>query len=120
MLRLVQFPVDNFDASSWLVDGNGEPLYYDLQAVVNHYGRLGSGHYTAYAKDVRSAESARVTMSRDIGVFCFRKFLIFSFSFRSFLFPFGVFLLYLLSEFSVCCVALHLIFCSVHGKLDVL
>jgi len=32
-------------------NGNPNPLLYDLFAVVNHYGNLGFGHYTAYAKN---------------------------------------------------------------------
>jgi len=30
---------------------NNKPLLYDLFAVVNHYGNLGFGHYTAYGKN---------------------------------------------------------------------
>jgi len=33
--------------SSWLVESPTEPLIYDLYACVNHFGRLGGGHYTA-------------------------------------------------------------------------
>jgi len=31
----------------WLVSPPVEPLSYDLYACVNHFGRLGGGHYTA-------------------------------------------------------------------------
>ena len=66
----VDFPVDSFDLAPY-VEGDkverrlaiaaaeesgveaGEPdsLIYDLYAVDNHYGGLGGGHYTAYAKN---------------------------------------------------------------------
>jgi len=46
--RLVNFPLVGLDASSWLVETPSEPLTYDLYACVNHFGRLGGGHYTAY------------------------------------------------------------------------
>jgi len=48
--RLVQCPIEALDPSSWMVSPPVEPLRYDLYASVNHYGRLGSGHYTAHAK----------------------------------------------------------------------
>jgi len=62
----VDFPIDgldlspfchgNFDAStSTSADGNvavdSSGCLYDLFAVCNHYGRMGYGHYTAYARD---------------------------------------------------------------------
>lgn len=28
-----------------------EPMLYDIYAISNHYGGLGGGHYTAYAKN---------------------------------------------------------------------
>jgi len=46
--RLVNFPLIGLDPSSWLVEPPSEPLKYDLYACVNHFGRLGGGHYTAY------------------------------------------------------------------------
>jgi len=54
---LISFPITNFDMSEWVEDdgmGNGgmgnnrNNCMYDLVAVVNHRGRLGYGHYTAY------------------------------------------------------------------------
>jgi ubiquitin C-terminal hydrolase len=36
--------------------GSGEcfdPILYDLFSVCNHYGRMGFGHYTAFARDWR-------------------------------------------------------------------
>jgi ubiquitin C-terminal hydrolase len=48
---LISFPTTNFDVSKWVEDdgmGNRNNYMYDLVAVVNHSGRLGYGHYTAY------------------------------------------------------------------------
>lgn len=49
---LVDFPVENLDMSSFLLNNpNKEPYIYDLIAVSNHYGEMGAGHYTAFAKN---------------------------------------------------------------------
>ncbi|KAH8093309.1 cysteine proteinase [Cristinia sonorae] len=37
------------DITSLGIDGNGEPLVYDLYAVDEHLGGMGGGHYRAYA-----------------------------------------------------------------------
>lgn len=29
----------------------GQPVIYDLYGVVNHYGTMGGGHYTAYCQN---------------------------------------------------------------------
>ena len=66
----VDFPVDGFNLAPYVegdkverrlavgaaeangaVVGEPESLIYDLYAVDNHYGGLGGGHYTAYAKN---------------------------------------------------------------------
>lgn len=31
-----------------LANKENKPILYDLYGVVNHYGSLGGGHYTAY------------------------------------------------------------------------
>lgn len=49
---LVDFPIENLDLTSRVIqkeDGKNE--IYDLIAVDDHYGGLGGGHYTAYAKN---------------------------------------------------------------------
>jgi ubiquitin C-terminal hydrolase len=60
----VDFPLENFDMEPF-VEGakierrlsgqtgeeDPETLIYDLYAVDNHYGGMGGGHYTAYAKN---------------------------------------------------------------------
>ncbi|PRT54904.1 putative ubiquitin carboxyl-terminal hydrolase 12 [Wickerhamiella sorbophila] len=47
---IVTFPITGLDMTS-RVQGSEESLIYDLIAVDNHYGGLGGGHYTAYAKN---------------------------------------------------------------------
>lgn len=50
----VNFPIRNLDLSKYVNPAALEPnpqLYtYELYAVINHYGNLGGGHYSAYAK----------------------------------------------------------------------
>lgn len=49
---LVEFPVTNLNMGEYVLNGeNKDSLLYDLIAVANHYGGLGGGHYTAYAKN---------------------------------------------------------------------
>jgi ubiquitin C-terminal hydrolase len=58
--NLVNFPLDGLDMSSHCGSGSREtpgfvdetvPADYDLFAVVNHYGRMGFGLYTAFARN---------------------------------------------------------------------
>ena len=57
---LVSFPLDGLEMSSHLAPekraagkavDDSVPSTYDLFAVVNHYGRMGFGHYTAFARE---------------------------------------------------------------------
>ncbi|KAF9891719.1 CSN-associated deubiquitinating enzyme Ubp12, partial [Aspergillus nanangensis] len=49
---LVDFPVEGLDLTGRVeAPEDGKSLVYDLFAVDNHYGGLGGGHYTAYAKN---------------------------------------------------------------------
>ncbi|KAI3366846.1 hypothetical protein L3Q82_009501, partial [Scortum barcoo] len=41
----------DLDMSEFLINPNAGPCRYDLIAVSNHYGGMGGGHYTAYAKN---------------------------------------------------------------------
>ena len=48
---MVHFPTENLDLTPFCLDPN--PNYkavYDLHAVSNHFGGMGGGHYTAFAK----------------------------------------------------------------------
>ena len=48
----VEYPVNGLDLSDMVRDkSDHKSLIYDLIAVDNHYGGLGGGHYTAYAKN---------------------------------------------------------------------
>lgn len=45
----VDFPIDNFELSSYIARANGQSCNsYMLYAVSNHYGSMGGGHYTAF------------------------------------------------------------------------
>lgn len=55
---VVEFPIEGLDMKPYLasyenvtVGNNDTEELYDLVAVDNHYGGLGGGHYTAYAKN---------------------------------------------------------------------
>uniref|UniRef100_A0A672KP62 Ubiquitin carboxyl-terminal hydrolase 15 n=1 Tax=Sinocyclocheilus grahami TaxID=75366 RepID=A0A672KP62_SINGR len=48
---LVDFPLRDLDMSEFLINPSAVPSRYDLIAVSNHYGGMGGGHYTAYAKN---------------------------------------------------------------------
>ncbi|XVF53187.1 hypothetical protein PTKIN_Ptkin05aG0080200 [Pterospermum kingtungense] len=46
----VNFPIHNLDLSKYVMNKDGQSYLYELYAISNHYGGLGGGHYTAYAK----------------------------------------------------------------------
>ncbi|KAK1332694.1 hypothetical protein QTO34_007377 [Cnephaeus nilssonii] len=48
---VVEFPVRGLNMSEFVCDPSARPYVYDLIAVSNHYGAMGVGHYTAYAKN---------------------------------------------------------------------
>ena len=47
----IDFPINNFDPSAYLVGPQKERIKYDLYAVSQHYGGCGGGHYTAICKN---------------------------------------------------------------------
>ena len=47
----VDFPVHGLDMAPYIINKNHGTAVYDLIAVSNHYGGMGGGHYTAYAKN---------------------------------------------------------------------
>ncbi|KAK4055840.1 hypothetical protein OIO90_003095 [Microbotryomycetes sp. JL221] len=80
----IEFPLEGFDMSPYVegarvekrlagtadVADDSESLVYDLYAVDNHFGGLGGGHYTAYAKNYENAkwydfDDSRVTEVSD-------------------------------------------------------
>lgn len=50
---LVEFPVDNLDMSEYVLNPaqKKQKMIYNLIGVSNHFGGLGGGHYTAFAKN---------------------------------------------------------------------
>lgn len=49
---LVDFPIEGLDLTERVIDKeNGKQEIYDLIAVDDHWGGLGGGHYTAFAKN---------------------------------------------------------------------
>eukprot|EP01132_Coremiostelium_polycephalum_P003176 gene3176-3975_t len=47
----IDFPLDNLDLSKWVLNKSGVPPIYQLYAVSNHMGNMGTGHYTAFVKN---------------------------------------------------------------------
>ncbi|XP_059091834.1 ubiquitin carboxyl-terminal hydrolase 4-like [Tigriopus californicus] len=47
----VEFPTKGLEMSKYVINKNHGKAIYDLLAVSNHYGGMGGGHYTAYAKN---------------------------------------------------------------------
>ncbi|NXY45788.1 UBP4 hydrolase, partial [Ceuthmochares aereus] len=48
---VVEFPIRELNMSEFVCDPKAGSYVYDLIAVSNHYGAMGVGHYTAYAKN---------------------------------------------------------------------
>ncbi|WCJ26655.1 Ubiquitin carboxyl-terminal hydrolase 9 [Euphorbia peplus] len=46
----VDFPIHNLDLRKFVKRVDGGSCMYELYAISNHYGGLGGGHYTAFAK----------------------------------------------------------------------
>jgi ubiquitin carboxyl-terminal hydrolase 4/11/15 len=48
----VDCPLENLDLKPYVLGEGKDAAVYDLYAISNHYGGLGGGHYTAYAKNI--------------------------------------------------------------------
>lgn len=47
----VNFPIHDFDLTNYIAHkSNSRHQLYELYALTNHYGGMGSGHYTAHIK----------------------------------------------------------------------
>lgn len=47
----VNFPIYDFDLTNYVANKrNSRQQLYELYALTNHYGGMGSGHYTAHIK----------------------------------------------------------------------
>merc|ERR1711862_922564 len=73
---VVKFPLTGLDLTEHLLckDMESEPIY-DLVAVSNHFGALGGGHYTAYAKNVNDDkwykyDDSNVSQTTDTSKIC--------------------------------------------------
>jgi ubiquitin carboxyl-terminal hydrolase 4/11/15 len=52
LTTMVEFPVEGLDMTPYVINQTGcYSMMYDLYAISNHYGGLGGGHYTAFAKN---------------------------------------------------------------------
>nr|CDS28089.1 ubiquitin carboxyl terminal hydrolase 8 [Hymenolepis microstoma] len=49
--NMVTFPLKDLDLSQFMKNPEQTNSRYDLYAVINHYGRVDSGHYTAFCFD---------------------------------------------------------------------
>ena len=47
----INFPVTGLDLNAYIKADSSQENIYDLYAVSNHFGTLGAGHYTAFAKN---------------------------------------------------------------------
>eukprot|EP00061_Rhincodon_typus_P017644 g46424.t1 len=58
---MVEFPIRNLDLSKFCIGVKDvrQPPIYDLYAVINHYGGMIGGHYTAYARLPNDKNSQR-------------------------------------------------------------
>lgn len=58
---MVEFPIRNLDLSKFCIGqkDDRQPPVYDLYAVINHYGGMIGGHYTAYARLPNDKNSQR-------------------------------------------------------------
>ncbi|NXA37773.1 UBP19 hydrolase, partial [Eudromia elegans] len=66
---MVDFPVRSLDLSKFCIGRKGEqqlPMY-DLYAVINHYGGMIGGHYTAYARLPNDKNSQRSDVGEHAG-----------------------------------------------------
>ncbi|KAI9916749.1 hypothetical protein PsorP6_016774 [Peronosclerospora sorghi] len=56
----VDFPLENLDMSPYSLEKSSDKdVRYDLFAVSNHYGSMGFGHYTAFAKSWNDGDGER-------------------------------------------------------------
>jgi len=62
----VNFPIHDFDLTNYIANkNNSRRQLYELYALTNHYGSMGSGHYTAHIKVSQKFQSIEVAL-----IFC--------------------------------------------------
>ena len=47
----ISFPINKANFNDYIENNDNKSPQYDLFAISNHYGKLGSGHYTASCKN---------------------------------------------------------------------
>ncbi|KAH1075257.1 hypothetical protein J1N35_027585 [Gossypium stocksii] len=62
----VNFPIHDLDLSKYVMSKDGQTYLYELYAISNHYGGLGGGHYTAYAKSTNPTSRHQLLISCSI------------------------------------------------------
>lgn len=68
----VNFPIHDLDLTKYVANKNlSQPQLYELYALTNHYGGMGSGHYTAYIKVSFSSPNALLPLLLRVSYFCF-------------------------------------------------
>lgn len=67
----VNFPIRDFDLTNYVAHKNSSRRQlYELYALTNHYGGMGSGHYTAHIKVIKSY------IINIVRIFCFSMYTI--------------------------------------------
>lgn len=49
--QLLNFPLDNFNLSKYIIGYNSNEYVYDLFGICNHSGGVSGGHYTSFVRD---------------------------------------------------------------------
>ena len=52
--KLIDFPIENFDLSKYVIGYKKDGYVYDLYGICNHSGSVHGGHYTAYVKNANN------------------------------------------------------------------
>jgi hypothetical protein len=80
--NMVNYPLQNLDLRTRIRSSANEQAVYDLFAVSVHYGGLGGGHYTAYAKNMTNRrwydfDDSRVTEMNETEVLTKNAYILF-------------------------------------------
>ena len=52
--RLIDFTLENWDLSKYVIGYNNKDFCYDLYGICNHGGNVFGGHYTAFIKNANN------------------------------------------------------------------